>query len=419
MRVLVTGATGPFGRAVSRRLIAEGHDVVAMARRAPASPLDGASFCAGDIQDQAAVRAAMTGCDAVVHLAWVVAPLKSESQTAAINLGGTQNVLDAMAATGCARLVFSSSVLAYGAVPGHPAKLKESDERRPEPEHYYAAHKKAAEDMITARAPNSVLVRAGIIAGRDVDNTIFRGFSGPVLPVPDPERKQQFVHTDDVARFTVAAIAGELTGPVNITGAGTLTMREIAGIVGRPLVKVPERALRGAIAAAWKAGVSELQPAEIGALLYMPIVDTTRLREEWGFTCVWTSRDALTDMARAAHGRVSLGKKTRRLPWRVPLGADPAVRGMAAILLRRRYADEVEWVVRNLADLRSYALSGGDREAVTAHQRLVHDLAEHAALLATIGEQHGYPRQTVARARGAVAAARDSHEEDHADPRAH
>ncbi len=398
MRVLVTGATGPFGRAVSRRLVADGHDVIAMARRAPANPLDGATFFAGDIQDSAAVRAAMAGCAAVVHLAWVVAPLKSESETAAINLGGTRNVLDAMAASGCGRLVFSSSVLAYGAVPGHPAKLRESDERRPEPKHYYAAHKKAAEDMIIAAAPNSVLVRAGIIAGRDVDNTIFRGFSGPVLPVPDPEREQQFVHTDDVARFTAAAVVSELTGPVNITGEGTVTMREIADIVGRPLIKVPERALRRAIAAAWKAGVSELQPEEIGALLYMPIVDTTRLREEWGFTCIWSSRDALTDMARAAHGRVSLGKKTLRLPWRVPLGADEHVRGMSAILLRGKYADEVEWTVRNLDDLRAHAPAGGDGERAAAHQRLLSDLTEHAALLAVIGEQHGYPRRAVARA---------------------
>lgn len=410
MRVLVTGGTGPFGRAVSQRLVADGHQVIAMARRAPAAPVEDVAFFAGDIRDRAAVRAAMTGCDAVVHLAWVVAPLKSESQTAAINLGGTQNVLDAMATTGCSRLVFSSSVLAYGAVPGHPAKLKESDERRPEPKHYYAAHKKAAEDMIVAAAPNSVLVRSGIVVGRDVDNTIFRGFSGPALPVPDPQREQQFVHTEDVARLTAAAVAGDLTGPVNIAGEGTLTMREIARIIGRPLVVIPEKLLRGAIGAAWRAGVSELQPEEMGALLHMPIVDTTRLREEWGFTCMWGSREALTDMARAAHGRVSLGKKTLRLPWRVPLGSDPHIGRVSAALLRRTYASEVDRVLSDLADIRSQPLAHDDAERLAKHRRLLAALAEHATLLATIGERWGYPRQVVERASSAAAAAshRDS-----------
>lgn len=405
MKVLVTGGTGPLGRAVSRRLVADRHKVTAIARRPPVALVEGVVFFAGDIQDLAAVRAAMTGCDAVVHLAWVVAPLKSESQTAAINLGGTQNVLDAMTATGCSRLVFSSSVLAYGAVPGHPAKLKESDERRPDPRHYYAAHKKAAEDMIAAAAPNSVLVRSGIIVGRDVDNTIFRGFSGPGLPVPDPEREQQFVHPDDVARLTAAAVAGDRTGSVNIAGEGTLTMREIAGIIGRPLVAVPEKLLRAAIGAAWKAGVSELQPEEMGALLHMPIVDTTRLREEWGFTCTWASREALTDMARAAHGRVSLGKTTLRLPWRVPYGSDPQLGRISVALLRRTYAGEVDRVVGDLADVRSHPPAQGDAERSAKHRRLLAALAEHATLLATIGEREGYPQQVVARAVSAAATA--------------
>jgi nucleoside-diphosphate-sugar epimerase len=401
-RVLVTGATGPFGRAVSRRLAEAGHEVVAMARRAPPSPTPGVEFVAGDIQDAGAVTSAMRGCDAVVHLAWVVAPLTSESATAAINLGGTHNVLDAMASTGCSRLVFSSSVLAYGAVPGHPPFLKEGDERRPEPEHLYAAHKKAAEDMITAAAPDAVIVRAGIIAGRAVDNTIFRFFSSPALPMPDPERAQQFVHTDDVARFTADAVRGNGSGPVNITGEGTVAMREIASITGRPLITVSERVLRRVISAAWKLQVSELAPAEVGALLYMPIVDTTRLREEWGFTCAWSSRAAMTDMARAMHGRVTVGKKTLRLPWRVAMGADPDIGKLSALLLRRTYAEEVDRAVSDLAGVLADGASAADEFQRAARAQLVADIADHAALLAIIGERQGYPSNVVAEAASAA-----------------
>src|SRR5215218_1673472 len=143
MCALVTGATGPFGRAVCKRLLADGHHVTAMARKRPDQLVAGVDFVAGDVRDAQAVREALSGCDAVVHLAWVVAPLKTEAETAEINLGGTQNVLDAMSATGCNRLVFSSSVLAYGAVAGHPPLLTEDDERRPPATHLYAFHKKA------------------------------------------------------------------------------------------------------------------------------------------------------------------------------------------------------------------------------------------------------------------------------------
>ena len=406
MKVLVTGATGPFGRGVCRRLIATGHDVTAMARRRPQTPLDGMSFTEGDVRDAKAVTDAMAGCDAVVHLAWVVAPLKTEDATKEINLGGTRNVLDAMAATGCPRLVFSSSVLAYGAVPGHPPLLAEHDERRPQSEHFYAAHKKMAEDMITRSGVDAVLVRAGIIAGRDVDNTIFRFFSSPALPVPDPERRQQFVHTDDVARFTAEAVSHVRTGPVNITGVGSLTMRDIAAIIERPLVTVPERVLRTAIGAAWKLGVSELAPSEIGGLLYMPIVDTTSLREQWGFTCAWSSRAALEDMARAAHGVVTLGKKTVTLPWRLPLGSPDRLGPLRARVVRRTYASEVDRVADDLRRLNSPTDQHAGPEDAAARRQLILDTASHAALLARIGQRSGMSRQAITRATQASEGAR-------------
>ncbi|MCW2514394.1 MAG: galE4 [Mycobacterium sp.] len=399
MRTLVTGATGPFGRAVCKRLVADGHDVTAMARRAPDRPVPGTDFAAGDVRDARAVRQAMSGCDAVVHLAWVVAPLKTEAETAEINLGGTENVLAAMATQGCHRLVFSSSVLAYGAVPGHPPLLTEDDERRPPRTHFYAFHKKLAEDAITTSGVDAVLVRAGIIAGRDVDNTIFRFFSSPALPVPAPDRRQQFVHTDDVARFTAAAVTHSHSGAVNITGDGTVTMRDIARIMGIPMITVPERVLRSGINAAWQLGVSELAPGEIGGLLDMPIVDTTRLHEYWGFTCQWSSSAALRDMARAAHGVTTLGKKTIRLPWRISSNSEEDIGPVRSILLRRTYADEVNRVARDLSDVTSS--TSVDIPIGSAREELVEDLAAYAALLARIGQQIRAPGHLVARAQDA------------------
>jgi nucleoside-diphosphate-sugar epimerase len=407
VKVLVTGATGPFGRAVCRRLVKAGHTVSAAARRRPAELPGGIEFAATDIRDFAAVQRAMEGCAAVIHLAWVVSPLQSENETAEINLGGTQNVIDAMNATGCDRLVFSSSVLAYGAVPGHPPRLREDDVRRPEPQHLYAFHKKAAEDAIMVAVPDAVIVRAGIIAGRDVDNTVFRFFSSPMLPIPDPMRVQQFVHTDDVARFTADAVSASGRGPVNITGGGELTMQEIADILGRRLIQVPENVLRRGVSAAWRFQLAELAPAEVGALLYMPIVDTTRLREEWQFSCAWSSREALADMARAAHGKVTLGKKTVRLPWRVPAGSKPAVGRAGRILLRQTFAAEVDRVAADLYAVLEESTQG-DEEQHAAQRQLVSDLTEHAELLATIGEREGYPAPVNARAKTAVSAGRRS-----------
>src|SRR3954447_25444685 len=105
MKVLVTGATGVFGRDVVERLLRNGHDVVGMSRRVPASMPKGMIHVAADIQDGIAVSKAMAGCDAVVHLAWTVTPHKDDDLTRSVDLGGTTNVLDAMEANGVRRLV--------------------------------------------------------------------------------------------------------------------------------------------------------------------------------------------------------------------------------------------------------------------------------------------------------------------------
>lgn len=405
MNVLVTGATGPFGRAVCRQLLADGHGVIAMARRPSAAMCDGVKFVSGDVRDAPRVESAMRGCEAVVHLAWVVSPLKSRDETREINVGGTRNVLDAMAATRCRRLVFSSSVLAYGAVPGHPPLLREDDERRPAPEHAYAADKVVAEDLIADRGVESVVVRAGIIVGRDVDNVVFRFFSSPFLPSPDAGISQQFVHADDVARFTARAVSSASTGAVNVTGEQKVTMATLAELLGRRLVKVPERALRAAVGAGWKLNVTEVAPEEMGALLWMPAVDTTRMRERWGFTCAWSSHEAVQDLARRVRGRITLGKTTMALPWSLPLYETGALSRVRAALLGRTYLAEVTWLEEQLRAAAAFA--GGPRpERRQAARDLRADLATHGDRLVEIGEQVGAARSALERARAARTCAR-------------
>ena len=89
MRIAVTGASGVIGRGVVARLLSQGHDVVGLARHRPESWPSAAEFVQSDIRDAAGVRRAVAGADVVVHCAWA-----ADSE---INIGGTANVLDAMA----------------------------------------------------------------------------------------------------------------------------------------------------------------------------------------------------------------------------------------------------------------------------------------------------------------------------------
>ena len=110
MRVLVTGSAGVSGRVVVEELRRTGHEVW------PFDLSDGLDVC-----DEQAVARAVTGVEAVVHLAAVNEGDAPPSGIMGTNLGGTWNVLSAAADHGVSRVIFASSVNALGVFRGRRA----------------------------------------------------------------------------------------------------------------------------------------------------------------------------------------------------------------------------------------------------------------------------------------------------------
>jgi len=292
VRIAVTGASGVLGRGLVARLLSHGHDIVGIARHRPDSWLSHADFVAGDIRDAVAVRRAVAGADVVAHCGWAPQP---DDQ---VNIEGTGNVLAAMAETGSRRIVFASSAHAYGA---------RTDEAR-------------VEQTLADSGAQWVAIRSALILGRAVDNRVRRLLASPVLPDIDADRAVQVVHTDDALRlFTRALLDSEIeSGPVNLAAPGEPTFRQLAAALGRPIVPLGSRL----------AGLARRLPgwAELDRLQSAPLMDTSRLRDEWGFAPAWNADECVEDFALAVRGRVTLGKRVIALPWRLAAIQDlPAV----------------------------------------------------------------------------------------------
>ena len=130
MRVLVTGATGMLGRATALALVGRGDDVTVLQRRPSGLPLP---EVLGDVADPDAVRAAVRGCDAVVHLAAKVDVVGRWSDYRHANIEGTRTVVAACRAAGVGRLVQVSSpsvahagrsLVGVGAEPADPVHAR-------------------------------------------------------------------------------------------------------------------------------------------------------------------------------------------------------------------------------------------------------------------------------------------------------
>ncbi|WP_280246798.1 NAD-dependent epimerase/dehydratase family protein [Nocardia abscessus] len=320
--VAVTGPTGEIGISAVTALE---HDaavdrIVGMARR----PFDPAAhgwtkteYRRGDILDRAAVDALVADADVVIHLAFVI--MGSREESARVNLAGTRNVFEATAASERARrLVYTSSVAAYGYHPENPSPITENVPPEGSPEHYYSEQKAACEAALAEISTGSGLevfvLRPCIVAGPKAPalhdlpwaklprplRTLAR--SNPLFKpvIPDPGHPLQLVHHDDVAAaIALAATADAPPGAYNIAGDGTLSLSDVVAALGGRPVRVPAVAATAASAALARL---PFVPATLEWLhiVRTPVVmDTTRAKRHLGWKPAHTSAETLAALAAA------------------------------------------------------------------------------------------------------------------------
>jgi nucleoside-diphosphate-sugar epimerase len=308
--VAVTGPTGEIGQAVVGALerSREVGRILGMARR-PFDP--GArgwkkvSYRRGDVLDRDAVSALVEEADVVVHLAFMIMGGAKESR--AVNLVGSRNVFEATVSAGAKRLVYASSVAAYGFHRENPQPLTEEVPARGTAAHYYSAQKAEVEallsDTLAGGATAGYVFRPCIVAGAQapllIDSLPYTQISGrlpgPVLallegvpilkPVlPDPGTPFQLVHHDDVASAMRAAVLGRgAPGVYNLAGAGQLTVKLLAEELGWYSIPVPELAVDAVAEMVARLGFLPAQAQWIAAFREPVIMSASKARRELGW----------------------------------------------------------------------------------------------------------------------------------------
>ena len=311
LSVAVTGPTGDIGRALLRRLDADPlvTKVLGMARRPfdPASQgLEKTEYRQGDVLDRDAVEALAAEADVLVHLAFII--VGGREETRSVNLEGSRNVFQA--ARGVKRLVYTSSVAAYGFHSENPQPLTEDVPARGSDAHYYSAQKAELEatlrEALDGADTETYVLRPCIVAGGDAlalveafPSLLRRSPVGPVLP--DPGTPFQLVHTEDVALALAAAVRGEgEPGVYNLAGAGTISVTDLARAFGWRSLPVPRAGVAATAAVTGKLPLMPPQASWLNALRVPVVMDTARAREQLGWEPQHDTQAVLADTARSA-----------------------------------------------------------------------------------------------------------------------
>jgi dihydroflavonol-4-reductase len=257
MRVFVTGGTGFIGGHVIRKLRARGDEVRALVRNpdkgVPLAEL-GCELVSGSLESRDAIASGMEGCEAAIHGAAVyeVGIPKSEHRAMyEANVLGTENVLRAALDAKLPKVVYVSTVAAFGNTQGevvdesyqHPGAGFTSYYEETKVEAHRLAKRLIAEERLPC-----VIVQPGGVYGPDdhsaVGHQMNQFLAGRMPLLAFPEVGFNMVHVDDVGDGILLALDTGKAGEAYVLGGQITTMRELITTLARVSgKKAPSRSL--------------------------------------------------------------------------------------------------------------------------------------------------------------------------------
>jgi dihydroflavonol-4-reductase len=311
VRAFVTGATGFIGGHLSRRLRDRGDEVVVLVRspeKAGSLRDIGCELVLGDLGDESAIRSGVEGCDSVFHVAAmykVGIPAGRRGEMWAANVDGTARVLSLAVEAGAQRIVYVSTIGAFGNTKG---KVVDESHRHPGvdfvsayDETKFRAHQVAV-DLIEKGAPILIAQPGGVYGPgdtSDLSNLIDQVRTGRLKFKVFPQAGFNFVHVEDVVEGLLLIHDKGRVGQTYVLGGQITTMGEIVDKIAELSGRKPPR--------------FTLPPAMIKASLPLAPVVTRLMRLPPNLRELIRSADGVTYWATDAKARRELGYAPRDL----------------------------------------------------------------------------------------------------------
>lgn len=315
--VLVTGVSGYLGGHLAARLADDDafDRVIGVDTAAPSPELSRlmgrAEFVRADIRNPLIAKVIATAkVTTVVHASITAHPAGPSGRPLhkEMNVIGTMQLLAACQRSPLVcKLVVKSTAAVYGAGPRDPAAFTEDMAPKELPSSGYAKDNAEVEAYVRGfgrRRPDVLIttLRFTNLIGPRVDTVLTRYFALPgVVPtVLGRDARLQMVHSEDALAVLHQAVLEDIPGVFNVGGDGVLLLTQAIRRAGRIAVPVPGPIV-GPITGLFRSTrLLDFGPEQVRFLNFGRVVDTTRLKRDFGFTPRWTTRQAFDDYV---HGR--------------------------------------------------------------------------------------------------------------------
>lgn len=300
-RILVTGASGLVGRAVTAQLSAAGY-ALTLAGRTADSPFATANthryVGVGTLSGRTDWRKALEGCTVVVHLAaQVPGPKVAEISFRTVNDEATAALVQQAGSGDIRRFVFMSSIFA---VTGNASSAVVTDTTAPAPTSAYGRSKLAAEHHVAAFSGQGrlgVSLRPAMVYGASAAGNWHLlqklAASGLPLPLGSVHNRRSMIGIETLADAVATVIARRNNAPAGvfaISDSDPISLAEALHLLregmSRParLISVPPSLLSGLLRAVGKGGI-------VNSLLGDLVVDASRFRSTFG----WEPKESIRD----------------------------------------------------------------------------------------------------------------------------
>ena len=305
--VLVTGVAGSFASMYARRLAALGEGsgidkVVGIDTILPGTDLGRVKFVRADIRTPVVGKViAVEDVDTIVHLD-VNPPMRGRAGGKELNVIGTMQLLAACQRSAqVAKVVLASSAAVYGSSARDPAMFTESLPARNGVRSGFPKDIVEVESYargFARRRPEVIIttIRAAQVLHPAIPSPLGNYFSNPVLPsVLGFDPRLQFLALQDALEIMTQAVVHDRPGTFNAAGDGVVLLSQAARRLGRPLVRLPPIGFAVAARRFIRAMGSDIPPDLHRLLTFGRAIDTTALRDIFGYELTRTSEEVFED----------------------------------------------------------------------------------------------------------------------------